>query len=231
MPVPVSVSVPEWLVLIVLPFQKAGSSVSRRFSSGKQCIRARKRRRRRRRNLCYLSNVKTTLRIIVVLLLLAEVSGCGYHLVGTTSFLPEDIETLHVEKFVNQTKWVDMDQRLMEALTLEWVRRRRLQLVDNPDQADVVLSGTIQRLAVIPVSYDDQGRANEYQMSLQAMVQLKDVRAEEAEVLWEDKAFSRRTSYAVDPVAVNYFDRQNIAMTELSSDFARALVTAVLEGF
>ena len=181
--------------------------------------------------MCYLSNVKTTLRIIVVLLLLAEVSGCGYHLVGTTSFLPEDIETLHVEKFVNQTKWVDMDQRLMEALTLEWVRRRRLQLVDNPGQADVVLSGTIQRLAVIPVSYDDQGRANEYQMSLQAMVQLKDVRAEEAEVLWEDKAFSRRTSYAVDPVAVNYFDRQNIAMTELSSDFARALVTAVLEGF
>jgi outer membrane lipopolysaccharide assembly protein LptE/RlpB len=175
--------------------------------------------------------VTIKLRIIFVLLLLAEVSGCGYHLVGTTSFLPEDIETLHVEKFVNQTKWVDMDQRLMEALTLEWVRRRRLQLVDNPGQADVVLSGTIQRLAVIPVSYDDQGRANEYQMSLQAMVQLKDVRAEEAEVLWEDKAFSRRTSYAVDPVAVNYFDRQNIAMTELSSDFASALVTAVLEGF
>ncbi len=181
--------------------------------------------------MCYLSIVKTTLRIIVVLLLLAEVSGCGYHLVGTTSFLPEDIKTLYVEKFVNQTKWVDMDQRLMEALTLEWVRRRRLQLVDTPGQADVVLSGTIQRLAVIPVSYDDQGRANEYQMSLQAVVQLKDVRSEEAEILWEDKAFSRRTSYAVDPVAVNYFDRQNVAMDELSSDFAGALVTAVLEGF
>jgi outer membrane lipopolysaccharide assembly protein LptE/RlpB len=180
---------------------------------------------------CYFSVVNTTLRYVVVLLLVAELSGCGYHLVGTTSFLPEDIHTLYVEKFVNQTKWVDMDQRLMEALTLEWVRRRRLQLVDTPGQADVVLSGTIQRLAVIPVSYDDQGRANEYQMSLQAMVQLKDVRGDEAEILWEDKAFSRRTSYAVDPVAVNYFDRQNVAMDELSSDFAGALVTAVLEGF
>jgi outer membrane lipopolysaccharide assembly protein LptE/RlpB len=193
------------------------------------------------RDLCYLSLVKFMPRVLVALLLLAELSGCGYHLVGTTSFLPGNIETLHVENFVNQTKWVDMDQRLMEALTLEWVRRRRLRLVDTPGQADVVLSGTIQRLAVIPVSYDDQGRANEYQMSLQAMVQLKDVRADEvqlkdvradeAEILWEDKAFSRRTSYAVDPVAVNYFDRQNIAMTELSSDFASALVTAVLEGF
>jgi outer membrane lipopolysaccharide assembly protein LptE/RlpB len=169
--------------------------------------------------------------MLVVLLLVVELSSCGYHLVGTTSFLPQEIETIHVENFVNQTKWVDMDQRLMEALTLEWVRRRRLRLVDSPQQADVVLSGTIQQLAVVPVSYDEQGRANEYQMSLQATVQLKDVRGDEPQVLWEDKAFSRRTSYAVDPVAVNYFDRQNIAMTELSADFASALVTAVLEGF
>ena len=175
--------------------------------------------------------MKNALRAIVVLLLLIELSACGYHLVGTTSFLPEDIETLYVEKFKNQTKWVNMDQRLMEAMTLEWVRRRRLQLVDSADQADVVLSGMIQRLAVIPVSYDDQGRANEYQMSLQAMVQLTDVRGDEPAVLWEDKAFSRRTSYGVDPRAVDYFDRQNLAMDVLSKEFSRALVTAVLEGF
>jgi outer membrane lipopolysaccharide assembly protein LptE/RlpB len=165
------------------------------------------------------------------MLLSLALSACGYHLVGTTSFLPEDIETLYVESFQNQTQWVDMDQRLLEALTLEWVRRGRLRLVDSETQADVVLAGSIQRLAVIPVSYDDQGRANEYQMSLQAEVQLKDVRGDEAEVLWEDKAFSRRTSYAVAPDAVNFFDRQNIAMVELSSEFSAALVTAVLEGF
>lgn len=161
----------------------------------------------------------------------AELTACGYHLVGTTSFLPEEIENLHVESFANQTRWVDMDQRLLEALTLEWVRRRRLRLVDSREQADVVLAGSIQRLGVIPVSYDENGRANEYQMSLQALVQLKDVRGEEDVVLWEDKAFSRRTSYQVDPNAVDYFDRQNLAMDELSREFSSALVTAVLEGF
>jgi outer membrane lipopolysaccharide assembly protein LptE/RlpB len=175
--------------------------------------------------------VKAGFRVAVGVLLLAGASACGYHLVGTTSFLPEDIETLYVESFENQTQWVDMDQRLMEALTLEWVRRRRLRLVDSAEKADVVLAGTIQRLAVIPVSYDEQGRANEYQMSMQALVQLKDVRGDEPDILWEDKAFSRRTSYAVDPSATNYFDRQNVAMDELSRDFSSALVTAVLEGF
>ncbi len=175
--------------------------------------------------------MKNAFRATAALLLLIELSACGYHLVGTTSFLPEDIETLYVENFKNQTKWVDMDQRLMEQMTLEWVRRGRLRLVDSAGQADVVLSGVIQRLAVIPVSYDEQGRANEYQMSLQAMVQLNDVRGDEPEILWEDKAFSRRTSYGVDPRAVDYFDRQNLAMDVLSKEFSSAWVTAVLEGF
>jgi len=184
-----------------------------------------------RRVLCYGSQVAFRNLLVAVAVGALALTSCGYHLVGTTSFLPEDIENLYVESFANQTKWVDMDQRLNEALTLEWVRRGRLRLVDSPSSADVVLSGVIQRLVVIPVAYDEQGRANEYQMSLQAAVQLKDVRGEDDEVLWEDKAFSRRTSYGVDPNAVDYFDRQNLAMVELSSDFSSALVTAVLEGF
>ncbi len=181
--------------------------------------------------LCYGSLVKNRTLTVAALCAALALSSCGYHLVGTTSFLPDDIENLYVESFKNQTKWVDMDQRLMEALTLEWVRRGRLRLVDSRAKADVVLTGAIQGLAVIPVSYDDQGRANEYQMSIQAGVQLVDVRGEDDAVLWEDKAFSRRTSYLVDPNAVNYFDRQNLAMDDLSREFSSALVTAVLEGF
>lgn len=173
----------------------------------------------------------TTSRVAAVLLLVAGSAACGYHLVGTSSFLPEDIENLYVETFENRTQWVDMDQRLNEALTLEWVRRGRLRLVDSAARADVVLTGVIQGLAVIPVSYDEQGRANEYQMNLQAAVQLKDVRGDEPVLLWEDRAFSRRTSYEVDPSAANFFDRQNLAMDELAGNFSGALVTAVLEGF
>jgi outer membrane lipopolysaccharide assembly protein LptE/RlpB len=173
----------------------------------------------------------TTHRGAAALLLVAGLAACGYHLVGTSSFLPEDIQNLYVEAFENRTQWVDMDQRLNEALTLEWVRRGRLRLVDSAARADVVLAGVIQGLAVIPVSYDEQGRANEYQMNLQAAVQLKDVRGDEPVLLWEDRAFSRRTSYEVDPSAANFFDRQNLAMDELSASFSSALVTAVLEGF
>ncbi len=171
------------------------------------------------------------MRRLFLLPLLLILVGCGYHLVGTSTYLPEEIRTLHVELFENQTARADMDQRVAEALNLEWVRRGRFELVDRAEDADIVLSGTMTRLSVIPVSFDDSGRATEYQMTLLTGVRLYDVREEDPVLLWENKGFSRRTSYAVDELAVDYFDRQREAMDELSRFYSRALVSAVLEGF
>ena len=168
------------------------------------------------------------LRGVLAAVLLA---GCGYHLVGTASVLPEELRTIYVETFQNLTPWSDMDQRVVESVSLEWVRRGRFDLVESADQADLVLSGVILSLRVTPVSFDEEGRATEYQMNLVTSVKLQDVRGSEPELLWEDRAFSRRTSYAVDPRAVDYFDRQIEAMDELSGEYAQALVSGVLEGF
>lgn len=167
----------------------------------------------------------------LVLILLIGSTGCGYHLVGTSSFLPDELELLYLAGFQNKTTWPDVDQRLDESLAREWVRRGRFELVEERKKAQVVLEGVIRSISMVPVALDDQGRATEYQMTLTVSVQFLDVRGDEPEVLWEDKAFSRRTSYEVDLSAVDYFDRQIQAMEVVSESLSRALVTAVLEGF
>lgn len=159
------------------------------------------------------------------------VSGCGYHLVGTSSFLPEELQLLYLDDFENKSTWMDVDQRLNESLAREWVRRGRFELVEERKKAQLVLAGVIRGVSMVPVALDDRGRATEYQMTLTVSVQLLDIRGEEPVVLWEDKAFSRRTSYEVDLSAVDFFDRQIQALEIVSEELSRALVTAVLEGF
>lgn len=158
-------------------------------------------------------------------------AGCGYHLVGTSNFLPDDMRVLYSKRFDNMSRWADVDQRLDEAIAREWVRRRRFELVNFEEGAQLVFEGTIRSISMVPVTLDLDGRASEYQMTLTVSARLIDIREEDPVVLWEDKAFSRRTSYDVDPSAVNYFDRQIQAMEEVSRELASALVTAVLEGF
>jgi len=170
--------------------------------------------------------------VVVTALAAVVASSCGYHLVGTSStFLPPELRRLHVARFRNTTTWADMDQRLTEAVSREWVRRRRFELVEDRSAADLELTGKIQAVIISPVRFDDAGRATEYQMTLVASMKLLDIRGEKPVVLWEDKGFSRRTSYEVDTSAANYFDRQIEAIERVSSDFARSLVSSILEGF
>jgi len=76
------------------------------------------------------------LRCGLVCIAVVVATGCGYHLVGTTSYLPVELQTLHVRTFENDTTWADMDQRLGEALAQELVRRRRFVLVESEEQAE-----------------------------------------------------------------------------------------------
>lgn len=157
--------------------------------------------------------------------------GCGYHLVGTSSNLAPTLQTLYVAPLISQTARSEVDQRLTEQITQEWVRRGRFQLVSSGDKADAVLSGTIKSAIVNPVQFDQQGRATQYQLTVTIDIQLVDRTGEKQVVLWRDERFSRNTAYPVDPLAKDYFDREIEALDTLSRSMARDLVTTILEGF
>ena len=158
-------------------------------------------------------------------------AGCGYHLVGQSSSLPAALHKLYVAPFVNQTGRAELDQRLVEEITQEWVRRGRFELVSSADQADAVLSGTVSAAASAPVQFDQRGRATQYQLTVVADVQVVDRTGARPVVLWRDQRFSRSVAYQVDVNATDYFDREVEAMDQLSRDFARGLVVTILEGF
>jgi outer membrane lipopolysaccharide assembly protein LptE/RlpB len=170
-------------------------------------------------------------RVAGAAVVLALSAGCGYHLVGTSSNLPATLKTLYVAPFINQTARSEVDQRLTEQITQEWVRRGRFEIVSGGNKADAVLSGTVKGSVVNPVRFDSQGRATEYQLTVTIDVQLVDRTGEKPVVLWHDERFSRNTSYPVDPLAKDYFDREVQALDILSRSMARDLVTTILEGF
>jgi hypothetical protein len=168
---------------------------------------------------------------LAVLVLAALAPGCGYRLVGTSSNLPPKLKKLYIAPFINQTTRAELDQRMTEQVTQEWVRRGRFQLVSSPEQADAVLTGTIVAAMVIPVQFDMEGRATQYQLTVSADVQLIDRTGQKPVTLWRDPRFARSSPYNVNVNANNYFDQEIQAIDQLSLDFARALVVTILEGF
>ncbi|HZP45918.1 MAG TPA: LptE family protein, partial [Candidatus Binataceae bacterium] len=119
---------------------------------------------------------------LVTAIALILMSGCGYHFGAAGTALPPSARTIYVETFTNHTRFTGINDEFMRYLKDEIANHDRLQLVDSPDQADLVLSGEITRLEPSPISTNTVGEPLDYAESLSASASLYDRRSRQ--VLW-----------------------------------------------
>lgn len=168
----------------------------------------------------------TALAILVAASLLG---GCGYGLVGRGSNLPPDIQAVYIKPLENRTPRSQVEQFLTRAIADEMVTRKRFSVVGSPAQANAELSGAVVAFGATPVTFDDSGRATEYEIAITAQMSFKRVGSDQ--VLWANDAYTFRESYPVEVSTTEYFDREDEAIERASERFAETMVTDLLEGF
>jgi outer membrane lipopolysaccharide assembly protein LptE/RlpB len=157
-------------------------------------------------------------------------AGCGYGLVGTSKgWLPENVRTVWVPAFVNDSNVVGLEQRLTGAVLRELSARRRLTPAPSLEQSDSVLVGRVTSYSLQAVRFDAQGRALEYQVMVTARITLTERATDK--VLFDDPAFLFRQPYPVPVSNSGYFNPETLAVDQLAQPFARSVVATILEGF
>ncbi len=163
-------------------------------------------------------------------LLLSLLSGCGYHSAGSASRLPPGVETIAVPAFVNQTQAYRIEQQMSAAVVREFLTRTRYHIVNEPsDSADAVLRGTVLSTEAAPLTYDSQtGRASSALVTVKMRVSLT---ARDGKVLWENRDYVFREQYQVSREVSSFFEEESPAVDRMSRDFARTLVSNILEAY
>lgn len=161
-------------------------------------------------------------------LLLAGSLACGYGLVGRTTVLPPEIETIAVLPFENRTTRPEIEQRVTEEITAEFSRRKGYRVVVNRSAGDAVLEGAVIRYDTRAVQFTSAGRATR----IEAEVTLEATLRERAtdEVLWSQSGLIFTEQFDV-PETGEFFDQETIALDDIARGAAGALVTSILEGF
>ena len=169
--------------------------------------------------------------IAVALAVLAILSGagCGYQLAGRSSTLPIGVKSIGIPVFVNRTRKPELEQRITEHIVDEFVTRGRVRILPAEDGADAVLRGTIFSYTSVPIVINEQGRATRYEILITARVVLNEVTTDRT--LWADDHFLFKQQYDVSEIAATFVDEEIIAIDEVATDFARSVVTSILEGF
>jgi outer membrane lipopolysaccharide assembly protein LptE/RlpB len=165
---------------------------------------------------------------ILVLILLT--TGCGYHTAGHALTLPANVQTIAIPAFVNQTQTYKIEQKLTAAVVREMVTRTHYRIVNEPsDSADATLRGTVVTTTTSPLTYDSQtGRASSALVVVTARVTLTD---RQGKILYQNPSYLFREEYQVSRELSSFFEEDSPALERLSREFARTLVSNVLEGF
>jgi hypothetical protein len=155
--------------------------------------------------------------------------GCGYHVAGKASRLPESVHIIAVPTFENKTQTYRIEARLTEAVVREFNTRTKYRIVSDPDHADATMRGSVLSTQIEPLTYDSQtGRASSGVITIRMSVTLT---GEKGEVLFRNPNYLFRDQYQTSEQLSSFFEEESPAFDRLSRDFARTLVSNVLEAF
>jgi len=175
------------------------------------------------------SGVNLGVMALVTTLALGTMASCGYSLVGRGSFVPEYIRVVAIPTFTNNTARFELGVRVTDAVTREFVSRGNFRLVGDGSGADAVLRGEIRAFNVNPVGIDRAQNADNWQVTIQARVTFTDM--VQNRVLFTNSAFLFQRTFEFPRVSGDIVDIEAGSIDEIAEEFARSVVSSILEGF
>ena len=173
--------------------------------------------------------------IAAMLVALAPLGGgCGYSLAGRGSFLPAYIKNIGVPPFTNNTSVFDIERRVTDHVRAELSGRGKYKVFPTEAGNDALLTGEITSITVTPVTFNQQNQASRYAFIMSARVEFKDLKT--GKVLWSNPALQFREEYepavagSVGDVTA-FFGQDTNAYDRIATEFARSVVSALLEAF
>jgi hypothetical protein len=160
--------------------------------------------------------------------------ACGYSLAGRGSFLPAYIKTIGIPSFANRTVVFNLETMVTQKVRSEFIGRGKYQILPEATGVDALLTGEVTAVNIQPASFTPNQLASRYAITMVARIELRDVR--ENKVLWENPSLMFRQEYeasgnraVVDPAA--FFQQDTNALERITTEFARTIVSAILEAF
>ncbi len=155
---------------------------------------------------------------------------CGYQRAGLGGSFPKNVRTIAIKTLVNNSLRYRVEQRFTAALANEVLRRGLpITLTTDDVHADAVVSGSLDNFGFRSVLVDNSGRARVFEITVTSAITLRD--QVNNRVLYDERRLQFRGEYQLSEDPRSFFNEEDPALERIARDFARSVVTAMLQGF
>lgn len=142
---------------------------------------------------------------IILLSIIVVSSGCGY---TTTSLLPPELNSIHVDNFTNKINpaqeisdkrpsynyWPDLENEITRAVIDGFIFDRHLD-IKSPKDATLLLKGELISFRQFPLSYDGSNNVEEFRVEI--LMDLELYNELTGKLMWREDSFMGWASYNI----------------------------------
>lgn len=166
---------------------------------------------------------------------LALAPACGYSLAGRGNFLPDYIAVIAIPTFENRSDRIEIEELFTLKVVEEFNARGKYKIQPEEAGADAVLRGAVLSFNSAPSVLEgaqpgaQPTQASTYTVVVRAQVEFRDLVADN--VIWSSNSFQFRDDYEVGEDPEAFFDQEGLTLQRLGEEFAKSLVSSILEAF
>jgi len=167
--------------------------------------------------------------LVALALLSLGLGSCGYSLTGSSGMSGDDGRTyvnVSIPTFGNDTYEPRVESEMTAAIKEEIVYDSRWRLTD-PEEADLIVTGTVKYVDLQPLSYDAIERIQEYRLRILTEVKVTDVKDDK--VVWKKSGIETFADYRVTADVTKSKINKAEAIRKAAKTFAEEFVIKVLD--
>jgi len=163
----------------------------------------------------------------IVILIAVLGSACGYRFGGQSGF-PGDSDRLFVKVLENRTQETGVENIVTAALLSELTLRKTDGIASGIDQADAVLSGVVEEVAIKTISSRSKDTASERRVTISVNLKLK---KQDGSVVWTARSLTEDEGYIVDASKERTDQNRRNAIRVLAQRIAERAVNRMSDDF
>lgn len=177
--------------------------------------------------------------LLLVLLILPVLSGCGYSFRKTGEPAGIEITSLAIPLMESTASTLGFEGDFSRFIREQFISHSRVPIVSR-EKADFVLTGKVVKIKTYPLSYSStqkefHGETVTYdetkQRRLQIILSAKLLESATGKIIWEDRSIEGKSSFSLgtDPVQTRY--NQRVAVRNIAKSLAETIYLKSMERF
>ena len=165
---------------------------------------------------------------LVLALLSVFITGCGgYRFASDYNKIPDDIKTISIPFFTNETFEANIESYFTSALINEFIKNQQIRVVSH--QADATLLGSVKKFTVGSIAYSSEDRSLEYRAYAELELSLK--KNDTGKIVWRNPRLVHDEEYKVETdIALTEADKKT-TINKIAIEVAEQIYEDLVLGF